>query len=246
MAIIYPKETTLGVKNCLILSPRDALSFPFNIGEWETARFAFYVSSTSATNENNNLIEYNESFPLDSVFDRVFMGVRPLSKQFPFINNDYFLGISNSNSWEFSRFYFQYSGYEGFNILNVPFQLMAPNGSVIIPDFTQSANRDFNLTETSNDSSSFCALVIFEAKIINKGLPNQQVKLRFKKENGVTDTSSAALQQKILSIDFGSSNQTIDFNNSGTPYTPPDSFFIYTPFANLRLRIHNIAAMKIS
>lgn len=251
MAVIYPKQTTYGTKNALVLNPREALIYPFDIGnDWTRIRYGFVLAGTPTGDPQYNGNMGNTSTPynvaVDDAYTKYYLGLKREGTGFATTDGDYFIGLSsspdtmdtwmlNGSLWNRAAFGINYKNglFSGISTYNANFQY----GNNIIP--------------TGN--SAFASFYSFELKVKDKGLPTQSMEFRGINTNGwygaITDTSKDNLYNLMLSTSYVGYDSyhtgSFDFHTSNVPYELPNAFFFYVPHSNAHLKIYNVAVVKM-
>lgn len=244
MAVIYPKTTDAGIENCVILNPAQALMYPFSFKDWTKLRVSMTLSYTDTVEPNKQLNAFGTpSIPAASEKDRLFYGIKKLGNSFPGDNNDVFLGLKsygNATSVSFPDAGFDFGNAHGQKIgIGVHHPNQRYDGTIFSGGNAYSLNGPPNIFAFP---AGFAGTICFYFEVIDKGLATQRLIVKSKTIQ-TTDTSKDALliatTQAVLD-DYG----TVDFNNSGTPYDLPDSFFIYNPITAIRTRVFALTTIK--
>ncbi len=241
MATIYTKPTTVGNENCIILDYRQGLRYPFNIGDWNRIRCSM-VWSYTAGNNNDNMDGFGPALVTpNNVEDRFFFGLKKYSLKFPQADDsEYFLGLSNSGVSSFINFPVSAfgTGTEHGTIMNLG--VRHPNETFSGTTLSYSQCEVYQFDDTSN----FAAIICFDLTLINKGLSNQKINLKYAKQS-ITDTSKSNIESIMGSASYTDYGD-LDFNYNGVAYDSPNSFFIYTPYGNIRTRLFSLDVIHVS
>ncbi len=93
MATIFEKLPASGEK-CLILEPREALVYPFQLGDWTQLRMSAAISFT-ATNNNNSIIASETIASSNSPYGSMYWGLYSGNGSLPFSEDSSFVGFGN-------------------------------------------------------------------------------------------------------------------------------------------------------
>lgn len=242
MAVIYTKPTSFGNENALILSPREALSYPFPFSDWTKARACMAIGYTTVNDPNDNMDGKGDFIlsPPVNERDRLMYGVKPMSGKFPSENNEAFVGLKTYNGRTYISFpqtIFDQRNIHGEDVYIGVHLPTKANEAKIMPGFgVISPPTQNNLT------SNFCGYLTLYMEIINKGTANQQMLVRFGQSQG-TDTSMQGLFSRANAANLTTMG-TFVYNESGVPFPVPNSFFLYNPIAGLSLRVFGLIAIK--
>lgn len=245
MGLIYTKSTTAGNKNCVILDPEEALIYPFGFSDWTKIRVSMMLSYTSSSASNANMDSFGtQSIAASNERQRMFYGVKKLGSNFPAENNEPFVGLKTYGAT--TEVGFPTSGFDHRNPHALSYiGVHHPNGSVDGFKFDPVINQAFGLVGPVNLMSStslYAGLIHMYLEVVNKGQSNQQLIVRYYKEQN-TNSSLQSIRNDMISAQL-SDGMTIEFNDSGAPYELPDSFFIYNPIPTIRTRVFSVAAIK--
>lgn len=241
MALIYQKTTDLGNKNCLVLSQREGLVYPFQLGDWTEAKFGMFLSFVAEPTENTDL-EDPVSKSLDGVEDNFYFGVKTkTTKTFPAESSDVFVGAFSDYINETTTD-IDFNGLSPYTqrLLNAMLGVINSNGTV------ESDIDDIESEGRPSDTEEFALFLGFHIKILNKGLTNQQIELKVLVDGSQTDVSVETLYTKLTNGTFNFATGTYGFAASSVPYSLPKAFFIYSPWATVRTRVHNLGAIRIN
>jgi len=251
MAVIYPKLTAYGTKNTLVLNPREALVYPFDIGDdWTRIRYGFVLSATQT-----GAVDYNGdmggdagpySVAVEDAYSKYYLGLKRQGTGFATTDGDFFVGWSSSpdspNTWMLNGTHWNRASF-GVSYKNGVFSGLST--------YSSSFTVGNNINPTGQ--SSFAQFFSFEITINDRGLPTQSLTFRGGNANGdmgtLTDTSKENLFNKMLTVSYvGNATQTgtVDFHTSNIPYELPNAFFFYTPQPNAQLKIHNLVVVKMN
>jgi hypothetical protein len=248
MAVIYPKPTTVGTENCVILQPKESLIYPMGIGsDWTKIRVGICISYTSPSNENASMDGYGTA-QLSSATtekDRLHYGLKRVAPAFPREANDVFVGLKSYGSSTYIGFPASFIDHRNPHGPITYVGVHHPNGSVDGKAYDDSLNEAYGIVTPSsqnNQTSVFTGLIIWYFEVVNKGQANQQLLVR-QAQVQITNTSQASLRNTMIGTSLTTLG-TYPFNASGVPYSVPDSFFVYNPITSVRTRVFGFAAIK--
>jgi hypothetical protein len=240
MAKIYQKTIASGTDKCLILDPREALLYPFNIGTWTEARLGFLISVTSAASDNSADAQSISSVIMDSAANHFAFGIKDSSETLPRLAGSQFWGASSIiNGTTLST-----SGnpYTGANL-----GVIATNGaSVSVPSATMGASN--YLLAQGGGTTLFCQLLALKMQITDLGGATQSVSISGANPSTAQSVPSIVNMRALLAgTSFSSGTSAITnlaWHDNGVPRPIPNTIFARMPFGNGRLRIHAIVIEK--
>ena len=241
MAYIFRKSTTVGNEQCLIQDYREGFRYPFKLLDWSHIKVGMVWSYTAAT-DNTNMDGYGQGFiTTNTIEDRMFFGLKKYSLKFPEADpSEYFLGLSSSGTT--STIDFPVSAFSTNNshgqVMHMGVRHSDGTFSGSTPSYSQCGVTQFD------DTSQFAALLAFDLTVLNKGQSNQKITFKWAKQD-ITDTSKSNVESVMNSLTYTNVGD-LDFNLNGVPYDLPDTFFMYLPFGNVRLRVFALDIVRIS
>jgi hypothetical protein len=246
MAEIANKTTTVRTEKCLILDYREGFRYPFKLQDWNRIKVAL-VWSYTASGSNDNLDGYGTPLiTANTAEDYMYFGLKKYSNKFPRTGGqEYLVGVASHGAN--SSIGFPTSQFDGRNVHGefVTLGVHHADGTTE-GELHTSVNPSFGLLPAAgfDDTSLFAGIVCLDLTLLNKGQSNQQINFKYR-QTTLTDMSKSNIESLINSgtyTDVGDLN----FNLNGVPYDLPDSFFMYLPFGNLRLRVFAIEAIRVS
>jgi hypothetical protein len=246
MAVIYPKSTTAGTMNAVILDPKQALVYPFGFDDWTKIRVGILISYTTPSDDNASMDSYGSpSIVAVNDRDRLYYGIKRVSSNFPRENNEVFVGLKSSGATTYidfpAAFLDHRNGHGAFTHVGV----FHPNGSVDGKAYDPVLNQAYGIVSPSSanvSTSGYAGLITWYLEIINKGKANQQLLIR-QNQQQITDAGRTNVHATMISANLTTLG-TFPFNLAGVPYEVPNSFFIYNPIAGVRTRVFALSALK--
>ncbi len=244
MAVIYTKTVSGGTANCVIANPRQAVIYPFDVGDWTKIKIGMALSFTQAVNPNADLENQTKNITASNARDRIYYGVKPYSLNFPEENNEPFVGYRTYGSNSFITFPPMFLDHRNEHGTIGYVGMHHPNGSVEGKAYDPGLNQAYGLSPSASfdELSGYGAIIVMQLQILNKGQNNQKIHVR-ESRTGFTTTSQATIKSLMSTMNL-SVQGTFNYNQSGTPYDLPNSFFIYLPFTDLRLRVFSLGVIK--
>jgi hypothetical protein len=261
MANIFDKQLVSGVDRTLVLDQREGLVYPLPFTDWNSIRIGALFSFTTASNDNGDIAadlgSPNAQYDLavQSPLDKIYLGMKHNNGNFPGTNNEPFVGICSPYNHAFFAT-FRSPGY-GFSLG------ANSNGGELEPG-TILSNNTFSMSSLNADnafipynlgahdgwptSASYAKFICFEFAVNNKGQSSQTLSITTHTPTfSITDTSNQNLKDLMLT----NTNSRIDrgttvWSVSGIPYALPNAIFMYVPFTQIRMRIHNVGVIKSS
>jgi hypothetical protein len=248
MGVILNKSTTGGTIKFLALSPREALQIPFGFSDWTKIRIGMMLGYTDLTSANANMDGFGSaSIVATTERDRLFYGIKKQGPTFPRENNDVFVGFKTYGANTYVDFPITFFDHRNFHGSETHLGVHHPNGSKEGKHFEVALNAGWPLVQPSaqNDETSlFAGFPVVYLEIVNKGQSNQKIIVRYGVSDQQTDSSASNLRQRIINTSLTVDAGTLAFNQSGTPYELPDSFFIYNPIPTIRTRVFGLTVIK--
>ena len=251
MATIYSKEILTNnhaaIDKTLILGRREALIYPTPYKTWKTLRVGFFYSFV-VDGTQNTTVPRGPGYDIDPILgvgDRIYIGMKRNNPSFPGENNEPFIGIwesgesSNLYKNEVNSLYLG-DGYRyTFN-----YGTLLENGT-----FTQGVlNRFAQLRLTRHyaaEMQDYAGFYGFVLTVLDEGTATQRIKIQHPSTSYevATSTSDESLVDYMTTTTYTDVG-TYEYSVSGVPCELPDSIFLYMPFPQVNLRIHNIGVIK--
>lgn len=266
MAYIYAKPNTYGAvdDNTLVLGVREALIYPFSLGDWSEIRVSYWLSYTNSTDLNGLYTAENTAGARTNYKQGGWWGLKDSGTDFPSQGQSVFMGIGNGNGAAYgdgasisdgsllptnagggAETLFSsgtLSTSAGYN--SPAIYLPSPSESITTGNYASFYSQRYRLTRTGPGGKTG-VYMYWSADESSYNTPPQNysiANLRTKALNAIyrgQDTSpSSSLWTGYWTSDF-----TV---NGSTSIAFPNSIFIYLPFFNNRLRIHALLVEKIS
>ncbi len=240
--------------NALVLSQKEAILYPFSLGNWSQIRLGLFISQTSASDTNAQYV--NETLAGNSSQNGFYVGlvnnIDP-NNLLPYGPNQQFIGIgtptgvastyntqtndnriSNStNNSSLNAFVTIGSGFQTSQNA-IPGSMDAAVDRIYLPDKS-------NVTGAANFASFYC--IKFELN--NAGQTTQNFNVTVSTDSASSYTNVSVDNLRALMSNFGSPSATITglrwvapLGLTGMPLSLPSGILIYSPLSNNRLRIH--------
>lgn len=243
--IMYQNE------NNLLLEPREAFYRPFDLGRWTELRIGMLFRMVGVGSDSSSIA--TETVPVNTNSDKIFIGIKDSGSNLPGVGNTNFIGVGTVSASQVRAMgtvigadTFTESGsgttYARLNFsvysASFGFQYYAQQSSTNAPYFSGSAS-----------GSQYNGFYGLKYVLENSGSANQRVVITYRV--GVNPGTSSAELHSQLSSNLNwtglTTGDTIPTTASWNPGVPlPNSFFVYTPFYNNRLRMSAIEVLKIS
>ncbi len=241
MAYIFTKSTIVGNENGLIQDYREGFRYPFKIADWTRAKVAIGWSYT-ASQDNSDLDGYGAaSITTNTAQDRMFFGLKKYNENFPEDNDsEYFVGLSSSGPTSSIQF-----PQSAFSTATTHGETM--HMGVRHPDGTFSGSTPvYNhcSVDAFDTGTNFIGLLCLDLTILNKGQSNQKITFKYSNQT-ITDTSKANIESVMNAASYTNVGD-LDFNFNGMAYDLPDTFFMYLPFGNIRMRVFALDIVRVS
>jgi len=227
MATIYEK---LPVDKCVVLDSREALVYPFDVGYWEQLRVSVAASIVNATGFNERGTDENIGTAWSDK-DMFAFGIKDGSDNFPYYEGGAFAGVCMVNGTN--------SNIDTFGIYTSR-SILISGGSALSNSALPSNRLRLAIRNEVANTTSYAQ--DFHLKIERTGSYYYNTTLDANSNNGgaTTDVSTQYLRTRSRSANY--SNKVF----GQLPATGMDNFFIYLPFFNDRLRIHNVVVEKFA
>jgi hypothetical protein len=231
MATIFAIDTG---KNSLVLGPREALSYPFNVGNWSELRIGMLYTMVSASNFNSNYLP--ETVANNAITSRFFYGIKNSSNtDLPGVSGVSFIGLSNLGS----------APSIACNPADISFGTFAMK--MITPDLGQTNETTTlpqdNWVAVPGSTYGFWGMQYF----YNSG-NNIVSGRRINDVGGQSNSSLTYLRQRMSALPNPSIYVTGFFSQNGTPagsgYSLPDAFYFRMPFYSNSFRIANLCVER--
>jgi hypothetical protein len=261
MANIFDKALTSGFDRTLVLDQREGLVYPIPFTDWNAIRVGAFFSFTTSSNDNGDIAadlgSPNTTYDLaiQSPLDKIYFGLKHNNGNFPGTNNEPFVGICSP----YTHAMFNTSRSPGYDFSLGAFS----NGAELEPG-TILSNNTFSMSSLNADNAfvpydlgshngwptttNYAKFICFELAVNNKGQPTQRLSITTHTPNfSVTDTSNQSLKNLMLTNSTNRTDRgTTTWSISGIPYDLPNAIFMYVPFTQIRMRIHNVGVIKSS
>ena len=241
MATIFQKTTSLGLDNTLVLDSREALLYPFDLGnDWTEIRMGMFVSMTDSSSNNG---KYNDEGVNNNSFkNAAYFGLKDSSLTFPSLVGTSFIGsstrIGNNTTISNASNYLDFQGGSIRFLVND--QISTSNTNLPLYLGTSAIG-----TGASNFAGFFGFRIRYNesAKIISGSCFSTL-------NNYVTDTSTTQARVLIGQLPNETANITGYFTSNltatGSAISRPSAAFVYFPFYLNKFRIHNICVERYS
>jgi len=242
MATIFEKLPASGEK-CLILEPREALIYPFDLGNWTQLRMSAAVSFTSTTDDNSFITSETVSSS-NSPRGSMYWGLYSGGGNLPFSNTSSFVGFGNKTGSSLVIGNANNNGLPTYAALTIDsiFRPATIEAHVLMNGFSSVGNHFsksghglgdvfnlgyFALPSTSPPSvtpsylvisgeQNYCVIQSTLFNVINKGLPGQSFDLCWS-NNGATpytNVSIDVLKQCNANLNFSSRFTGVYYNSN--------------------------------
>lgn len=231
MATIFAIDTG---KNSLVLNPREALSYPFNVGNWTELRIGMLYTMVAGT--SFNLVYGPETVVNNSISNRFFYGIKNSSNlDFPGNSGVSFIGLSNLSS----------AASIACNNADTTFGTFAMK--MLTPDLGQTGETTTltqgNWVATPGSTYGFWGMQY----LYNSG-NNIISGRRVYDAGGQSNSSLTYLRQRMSALPNPSIYVTGFFSQSGAPagsgYPLPDAVYFRLPFYSNSFRIANLCVER--
>lgn len=265
MAIIYAKPTTSSPEQCLVLGVREALIYPFDVGDWNEIRIGMYFalcSASSLTDTWSAEIIYNGA---TNPRNNCFIGLKDSGTALPQTTGYAYMGWGiGKNHAGLARSVYVYPpnstvGFfqPGRNPYGGAAAVLSYNGTETYKDAPQwlGMTSQTNATGLSTYAALYVMRFLKATTAGGKTVITGQLFFNDNNSSAVAPYTTEGLRTTLLNI---SNNQ---FNNVGIGPTGywtdtlspagnnlplPNSVFMYLPFFSNRARIHALVVEKIS
>ena len=228
MATIYQKIS--GVDQCLILDSREALLYPFDVGEWNEIKIAAMISLVGNSGDNTPAVgEYIA--PTSNSKDKIFFGIKDGSNFMPYSSGSTFFGLATPN----------FLAVHNATQLSAIYNVYTSGSSQIAVQTAINANRT-PLLITNNVTGDTNYLSFLSYRVVKNGNIFSGSASAEDPNNFLPDMTY--LRQKIRNASYHPFATW--FITGGIYNVNMDNVFIYLPLFESRLRIHNILVEKIS
>lgn len=235
MSYIYQLSTS---KKTLVLEPREALIYPFNITGWTDLRVGMIYTFINGTSPDSNYVQ--ETVLNNAISNRFFFGIKNSSNDIlPGNSGASFIGISNLSS--------------NANIACNPtnFTLGPISMRMITPDLGQTGE-SANITQDPNwvatPGTNYAGF--WGMQFLYNPATNVISGRRIYDSLGQTQSSLTYLRQRLSALPNTSVYVTGYFNVSGAPngsgYSLPDAFYLRSPFYSNSMRVAAICIEKFA
>jgi len=240
--IMYQRE------NNLLLEPREAFYRPFDFGEWTEVRVGMLFRLVSTASDSSSIIVEDISL-VNSDSDKIYFGIKDSGNNMPGVSGTNFIGMASFTGSETRADPFSPSSLLGDSFdANTRLYLTAFSGSSMYKSFLYQSNSEASLAFSSSASgSNYNGFYGIKFTLLNSGSANQQVQVTYRRVyTSPVGSSSADLHSQLVN-NTGWTNPPGSNTASWTTGIPlPNSFFVYSPLYNNRLRMAAIEAIKIS
>lgn len=239
--IMYQNE------NNLLLEPREAFYRPFDFGEWTEVRIGMLFRLVGTGSDSASISTESISANTDS--DKIYIGLKDSGSNLPGVSGTNFIGMA-SFSGSAIRADIANSSYisfgDSFNAYNRLY-LTAFSGSTMYKAYFHENTVTSPEFSSSASGSNYNGFYGIKFTLLNSGSANQQVQVTYRRIYLTSVGSSSADLHTQLINNTGWTNPPASSTASWTTGIPlPNSFFVYSPLYNNRLRMSAIEAIKIS
>lgn len=257
MSTIFEKLPASGEK-CLILEPREALVYPFSVGDWNQLRLGMFIS-TCGINGDNSLSSDNDVVGPVSKKEYMYLGLAYVSgATLPYSSGFNFIGTANAlaGGGAYTNILFRDDAIvNGFgtslhvlSTIDTSYQINSTSYNAIGTPAAASRIRLSSYAQRTG-ASSYGAFYGINYTINDKGLVSQSFTCSSSSSAGITNMSIDNLRSFITTQPNSVPSVTgyrwvTPLADTGTPLPLPNNIFLYFPFLNNRIRIHAITVEK--
>lgn len=233
----------------LLLEPREAFYRPFDFGQWTEIRIGMLFRLVSTASDSSSIIV--EDISVNSDLDKVYFGIKDSGSNMPGVSGTGFIGMASFTGSETKAdpvSVIPISLLGDSAEANTRLYLTAFSGSSMYKSFLYQSNSEASLAFSSSASgSNYNGFYGIKFTLLNSGSANQQVQVTYRRVYTTPVGSSSADLHSQLVNNTGWTNPPGSNTASWTTGIPlPNSFFVYSPLYNNRLRMSAIEAIKIS
>jgi hypothetical protein len=246
MSLIYQKNAGASQEQCLILGPREALVYPFNFGPYQEIRFGILLSATSNSGPNSAYTTENVSF--SSNRDKLFIGFKDSSSNFPFETGSSFIGIASAynntgagiiqNTLDSIDASIRTLGGDA-NYSSSAYCLSGFNGNQALSGFNVFTSGPIRLPSPGEAVATSNYMTYLGGRL---GISGSSFTFNWT-YNTTKYSSGSQISIRTLTSAFPTPSPTLSGVLTGAA---PDALFIYSPFKLNQLRIHGIVLDKYS
>ena len=239
--IMYQNE------NNLLLEPREAFYRPFNFGQWTEVRVGMLFRLVSTASDSASIS--TESISANSDSDKIYIGLKDSGSNLPGISGTNFIGMASfsgsaTRSDPSNPTHATFG--DSFNLYHRLY-LTAFSGSTIYKAYFHENTTIAPAFSSSASGSNYNGFYGVKFTLLNSGSANQQVQVTYRRVYLTAVGSSSADLHTQLTNNSGWTNPPASNTASWASDIPlPNSFFVYSPLYNNRLRMSAIEAIKIS
>jgi hypothetical protein len=192
-----------------------------------------------------------EDISVNSDLDKVYFGIKDSGSNMPGVSGTGFIGMASFTGSETKAdpvSVIPISLLGDSAEANTRLYLTAFSGSSMYKSFLYQSNSEASLAFSSSASgSNYNGFYGIKFTLLNSGSANQQVQVTYRRVYTTPVGSSSADLHSQLVNNTGWTNPPGSNTASWTTGIPlPNSFFVYSPLYNNRLRMSAIEAIKIS
>lgn len=252
MSIIYQKISGANQEQCLILGPREALVYPFNLGEYQEIRFGIFFSMTAANDSNTAYT--NETVGTGNPKNKLYIGFKDHSVNFPFTPNSSFIGngsLPSTNNGAgvanvaLSNQAIVTVSSGGSTMANI-YSISGENGTQVFSGYNLRSialGSPLRIPTTAQVTSTTNYMSFFGGKLLQTG---SQFSYFSTYDNLNTYGTGTQLALRTLISRFPNQDGINGINGISGIFSGAqlNSLFIYMPFSGNQVRIHGLVVDK--
>ena len=266
MAYIYSKPNTYGNidDNTLVLGVREALIYPFSLGDWSEIRVSYWLSMTNSADLNGLYVAESTLGARTNYKQGGWWGLKDSGTDFPSQGQSVFMGIGNGNGPSYADGSTLADGSLLVQNAGGGNATLFSSGTLSTPDGYNSPTIYLPSTSESISTGNYASFYSQRYRLTKNGPGSRTGVYMYWASDESTyntppqDYSIANLRVKALNTAWRGQDTspasslwtgywTSDFTvNGSTNIAFPNSIFIYLPYFNNRLRIHALLVEKIS
>lgn len=244
MSTVFQKTL---IDTCLVLDSREALTCPFDLGNWSEIRVGVELSYVSSTGAGYNIVPGADEHQAATVLTNGFlMGLRNTGTPFPDNVSGVYLGFvpTATNTHGIAARISEGRIIDDFINTFLPVGMI--NGPAIVTNLSNSTSKCVYIGGTSvSGTTNYAAQQGIRIRMTGQNTPGQYMMI------DVFNNTLNYVTPNVTGLRFFLSNMpnvasgfygplTNTFTSNGTPLAVPNAFFVYSPFQSGILRVHTI------
>lgn len=238
---IFPKSSSLGYENTLVVGPRSGISIPFDFPSWTELRIGMFWTGCNTSDVQSQSLSPESTINVSTPADRWTVGLKTANDIRHGNVGTNFVGVStNANHAAYpTQFGYVLSNYG------------KSSSKYIGTSYTQgsdSNNQNFTFGfNAAQNPTTYCGIYVIKFVVSNLGLSNQSITISAGADaaDSTVPFDITKLRKEINNRSYSEFPTSMSWNDGTTPYALPDAFYLWNPYYTNSARISVLDVIRI-